>query len=75
MKEFNKLINKKEIGINRELFEKHFKFQIPIAMLKYLYNTDKNKNNGLVNVIKNKLSYLKDEIEKMSEHDVEIERP
>ena len=44
-------------------------------MLKDLYNTDKNKNNELVIVIKSKLSYLKDEIEKMSEHDVEIERP
>ena len=44
-------------------------------MLKDLYNTDKSKNNELVIVIKSKLSYLKDEIEKMSEHDVEIERP
>ena len=56
MKEFNKLINKKEIGINRELFQKHFKFQIPIAMLKDLCNKDKKKNNELVNMIKCKLS-------------------
>ena len=66
MKEFNKLINKKEIGINRELFQKHFKFQIPIAMLKDLCNTDKKKNNELVIWLN---------VNWVSEDDVEIEKP
>ena len=57
MKEFNKLIIKKETGINKELFQKHFGFQIPTAMLKAVYNTDnKRKKNDLVNVIKSGMS-------------------
>ena len=44
-------------------------------MLKDLNNTDKKKNDGLMNVIKGRLSDLKDEIEKMSEDEIEIEKP
>ena len=43
-------------------------------MLKDLNNTDKKKNDGLMNVIKGRLSDLKDEIEKMSEDEIEIEK-
>ena len=31
------------MGINRELFQKTFKFQRPSAMLRDLYNTDNKK--------------------------------
>ena len=45
-------------------------------MVKKLYETKvKNKNNKLVKEIKNKWSNLKDEIEKMSEDEKEIEQP
>ena len=45
---FNEWVNKKETGINYELFQKHFKFQRPSVMLKSLYRTnDKNKNSSL----------------------------
>ena len=60
--------------MNKELFRKHFNFQMPSTMLKALHNTkDKNRNNPLVNLIKGKLNDLKDEIEEMSENKIEIE--
>ena len=69
-------MNKEEMGVNRELFKKLFNFQRPRAMPKAGYNTDnKKKNNSLVNVIKSGLSDFKDEIEKMSEDETEIEKP
>ena len=40
VKKFNKLINNEEMGMNRELFQRHFKFQRPSSMLSELYNTD-----------------------------------
>ena len=62
--------------INRELLRKLFKFQRTSAMLRDLYNTyNKQKNNNLVDVIKSGLRDLKGEIEKMSEDDIEIEKP
>ena len=74
--ELNELITKKETGINRELFKNYFKFQMPTAMLKTLYNlNDKKKNNLLVNTIKSSLSSLKNEIEKMSENEIKIKKP
>ena len=36
---------------------------------------DKNKNNKDINLIKSGLHDLKDEIEKMSKKEIEIERP
>ena len=49
---------------------------MPSAMLRPVYNADsKNKNNELVNLMKSGLSDLKDEIEKMSKVEKEIERP
>ena len=76
VKELNELIIKKETGINRELFKKYFNFQMPTAMLKALYNlNDRKKNNQLVNIIISGLSNLENEIEKMSEDEIKIEKP
>ena len=75
MKKFNELINKEEMGINRELFQKHFKFQMPSAMLKAAYNADSKRKNNLVNVIKSGLEDLKGEIIEMSDDEIEIEKP
>ena len=40
---FNTWINRKETGINSEIFQKHFKFQRPSDMLKSLYTTNDKK--------------------------------
>ena len=74
--ELNELIVKEETDIDRELFKNYFKFQMPTAMLKTLYNlNDRKKNNLLVNTIKSELSNLKNEIKKMSEDETENEEP
>ena len=58
------------------MFKTRFNFSIPSVLVKKLYETKvKNKNNKLVKEIKNKWSNLKDEIEKMSEDEKEIEKP
>ena len=45
-------------------------------MTKQLFETkDKNKNIKFVNVINSKLRDVKDEIEKMSKQEIEIEKP
>ena len=76
MSNFNDWVNKKETGINCELFENHFKFQRPSDMLKSVYKTnDKKNNNKLVNIIKSGSSDLKNETEDMSEEKKEIEKP
>ena len=68
MSNFNERVNEKERNINREIFQKHFKFQRPSDMLKSLYGTnDKNETSKLVNMVKSGLSDLKNEIEAMSE--------
>ena len=73
---FNKLINKKETDINKELFKKRFNFQRPSSMLKDLYQiNDREKNNKLVSVINSGLKDLKEEIEEMSKEEREIEKP
>ena len=72
---FNEWINKKEKDINQELFRKHFNFQRPSEMLKFLYQTnDKERKNELVNVINSGLKDLKKEIKKMSEKEINIEK-
>ena len=75
--EIFELITKKETGIDRDLFKNYFKFQMLTAMLKtLLYSLNvKEKNNLLVNMIKNSLSDLKNEIRKMSEDEIKIEKP
>ena len=73
---FNKLINKKETGINKELFKKHFNFQRPSSMLKDLYQiNDREKNNKLVSVINSGLKDFKEKIKKMPKEEKEIENP
>ena len=53
----NEWINKEKKVINRGLFQKHFKMQMPSDMLKALYTTiDKKKNSNLVNLIKSGLN-------------------
>ena len=72
----NKRIIDEEIDLNEELFNKYFKIQRPSDMLKYLNKTnDKEKNNELVNVINSGLEDLKEETEKMSKEEKEIEDP
>ena len=62
----NVLINKKETGINKELFKKHFNFQRPGSMPKDLHQiNDREKNNKSVSVINSGLKNLKKETEYM----------
>ena len=76
VKQFNELINKEEMDVNRVLFQNFFKLRMPSAMLSDLYNTNsKRENNALVNVIKSRLVDLKNEIEKISENETEIKEP
>ena len=57
------MINKEEIHINSELFQKHFSLWRPSEMLKGVYNTiNRRKNKELVKAIKSELSDLKYEI-------------
>ena len=75
-KKIIKYIENESKSINYDLFKKHFNFVVPSALIKQSYEIkNKNKNNGLVNVIKSGLSDLKDEIKKMSEDEKEIEKP
>ena len=54
--------------MNWGLFQKHFIFTKPSALLKELYRI---KNKKYLNIIKD----LKDEVKEMSENEIEIERP
>ena len=73
---FNEWVNKKETGINSEIFQRYFKYQSRSDMLKNLYRiNDKYKSNDSVNVIKSGLSQLKNEIIYISEEEKEIEKP
>ena len=68
VRNFNEWVNKKETGINYNLFEEHFKFQRPSDMLKSVYKTNDKKNNSkLVNIIKSESSDLKNEAKDISE--------
>ena len=58
------------------MFKKHLKCEVPIALVKQLYETkNKKKYNKLVNVIKSELSNLKDEIKEMPKEEIENEKP
>ena len=73
LNKFNEQVIKNETGINRKLFEKHFKFHRLSDMLKTVYNTnDKKENSDLVNVIKDELSDSKNEIEDMGEEEKQV---
>ena len=68
IKKFIKYIENESKGVNYDLFRKHFNFAVPSALIKQLYEIKgRKKNNELVNVIKSRLSDLKDEIKEMSE--------
>ena len=70
------LINKEETNRNSELFRKHFSFQRPSEILKAVYTpNNRMKNEKLVNVVKSGLSDLKNEIEEISDDEIEIEKP
>ena len=57
------------------MFKDYFRSAAPTVLAKTLFEIkDKKKNNDLVNVIKSGLRDLKDEIEKMSEDEIEIEK-
>ena len=66
---FNESTIKKGMNIkNMELFNKHFNYQTPSALLKVLYETnDTEKNNKLDSLINSGLKDLKEEIKNMSE--------
>ena len=73
---FNESIIKEETKINKELFNKHFHYQKPSALLKDLYNTNnKEKNSLLLSVINSRIKDLKEQINKMSEKERQIEKP
>ena len=56
--------------------KKHFNFVAPTVMVKKLFETkDEKKNTDLVKLIMIKWSILKDEIEKISKEEIEIEKP
>ena len=58
------------------MLKKHFFIAVRSVLIKELYETkNRKKNNELVNVIKSRLSDLKDEIKEMSEDEKEIEKP
>ena len=58
------------------MLERYFNFVVPSALAKYLYQTKKKKkSNELVEKIKTRWSNLKDETEKISEVEKEIEQP
>ena len=75
-KKFIEYIENESKGINYELFKNYFVFVVPSALAKKLFKIkDKKKNNELVNLIKIKLSVLKDEVKKMSKEEIENEKP
>ena len=58
------------------MLKEHFFIAVRSVLIKELYETkNRKKNNELVNVIKSRLSDLKDEIKEMSEDEKEIEKP
>ena len=72
---FNEWVNKQETSINTELFKKHFNFQRPSDMLKFLYKTNTSQNNELVSLIISGLKDLKKEIKEVSKEERKIEKP
>ena len=58
---------------NYDLFKDYFKFVVPSALVKKLYEIkNKKKKNKLVNVIKSGLSDLKDRIKEMSDDEKKL---
>ena len=76
LQKFIEYIKNESKGINYDLFKNYINFIVPMALVKQLYKTkNKNKNNALVEQIKKRWSNLKDEAEKISDDEKEIEQP
>ena len=76
IKKFIEYIKHESKGTNYDLFKDYFNFVVPSVLVKQLYATkDKNKNDKLVEEIRNRWSNLKDKVEKMSQNEKEIEKP
>ena len=75
-KTLSKQITDEETDINKKLFKKNFKAQMPSDMLLLLNKrNDTEMKNQLVNLINSGLKNLKEEIKKMSKVEIEIEIP
>ena len=71
-----KQITDEEKDINKKLFKKYFKAQMPSDMLMFLNRAnDTEMKNQLVKLINSGLKDLKEEINKMSEQERKIEKP
>ena len=76
VKKFIEYIENESKDINYDLFKDYFKFVVPSALVKKLYEIKKKKKKTkLANVIKSGLSDLKDRIKEMSEDEKQIEQP
>ena len=76
LQKFIEYIKNESKRINYDLFKNYINFIVPRALVKQLYKTkNKNKNNALVEQIKKRWSNLKDEAEKISDDEKEIEQP
>ena len=73
-KKFIEYIENESKDINYDLFKDYFKFVVPSALVKKLYEIKKKKSK-LVNVIKSGLSDLKDGIKEMSQDEKKFEQP
>ena len=68
VKKIIEYIRNESKSINYDFFKKNFDFTVPSSFVTELYEIkNKIKNDKLVNVIKNRLIDLKDEINEMSE--------
>ena len=68
-------IEKESKGINNDLLKKNFDLG-PVALAKKLFEIkDARENSRSVEEIKNRLSNLKDKIEKMSKKEIKNEKP
>ena len=71
-----KQITDEETDINKKLFKKYFKAQMPSDMLVFLNKkNDTEMKNQLVNLINSGLKDLKEKIKKMSKAEIDIEKP
>ena len=76
VKKFIEYIENESKEIHYDLLKNYFNFVVPSALAKQLYATkDKNKNDKLVEEIRNRWSNLKGKVEKMSQNEKEIEKP
>ena len=75
-KKFFEYVENESKDINYDLMENYFDLVVPTVLAKELFETkDKNKNSELVELIKVRWSNLKDETKKMSEKEIENEKP